>query len=164
MVDVLSAAPILTSHARRPLGKGGLSVPRIGWGLWRFRGDDVRAARARVDAAIEAGLDLFDAADVYGPDNGEPFGAAEALLGRVFAEAPSLRDRVVLATKGGIEVFASNGLWSKLFAWIRTMWYSNLFTRAEPCGGELDANGGPAESDLAASATRMQISRAATRS
>jgi predicted oxidoreductase len=104
MVDVLSAAPILTSHARRPLGKGGLSVPRIGWGLWRFRGDDVRAARARVDAAIEAGLDLFDAADVYGPDNGEPFGAAEALLGRVFAEAPSLRDRVVLATKGGIEI------------------------------------------------------------
>ncbi|HEY3889767.1 MAG TPA: aldo/keto reductase, partial [Caulobacteraceae bacterium] len=31
------------------------------------------------------------------------FGAAEALLGRVFARAPSLRKGVVLATKGGIQ-------------------------------------------------------------
>ena len=105
-VDVLSEAPLIPSHARRPLGKGGLSVPPLAWGLWRFRGDDTRAARQRVDAALEAGLDLFDTADVYGPDNGEPFGAAEALLGRVFAEAPSLRDRIVLATKGGIELGA----------------------------------------------------------
>ena len=103
-VDVLSEAPFTPSHARRPLGKGGLSIPPLAWGLWRFCGNDVRAARERVDAAIEAGLDLFDTADVYGPDNGEPFGAAETLLGRVFAEAPSLRDRVVLATKGGIEL------------------------------------------------------------
>ncbi len=81
-------------------------MPRLAWGLWRFRGDDARAARERVDAALETGLDLFDTADVYGPDNGEPFGAAEALLGRVFAEAPQLRDGVVLATKGGIELGA----------------------------------------------------------
>ena len=59
-----------------------------------------------MEAALEAGLDLFDTADVYGPDNGEPFGAAEALLGRVFAEAPSLRDGIVLASKGGIELGA----------------------------------------------------------
>jgi len=101
---VLNEAPLSPSHARRPLGKSGLSIPPLAWGLWRFRGDDLRAARARVEAAIEAGLDLFDTADVYGPDNGEPFGAAEALLGRVFAEAPSLRNRIVLATKGGIEL------------------------------------------------------------
>lgn len=92
------------SHARRPLGKTGLSAPPLAWGLWRFRGDSVRAARERVDAALEAGLDLFDAADVYGPDNGEPFGAAEALLGRVLTEAPGLRHQIVLATKGGIEL------------------------------------------------------------
>jgi len=105
-VDVLNEARLSPSHARRPLGKGGLSIPPLAWGLWRFRGDDLPAARARVDAAIEAGLDLFDTADVYGPDNGEPFGAAEALLGRVFVEAPSLRNAIVLATKGGIELGA----------------------------------------------------------
>jgi predicted oxidoreductase len=72
--------------------------------MWRFSGDDVSAARARVEAALEAGITLFDTADIYGPDNGEPFGAAEFLLGRVFAEAPQLRDRMVLATKGGIVI------------------------------------------------------------
>jgi predicted oxidoreductase len=49
-------------------------------------------------------MDLLDTADIYGPDNGEPFGAAEELLGKVLAEAPALRDRFVLATKGGIEM------------------------------------------------------------
>ncbi len=86
----------------RPLGKSGISVGPIAWGMWRFAGDDVRAARERVEAALSAGVTLFDTADIYGPDNGEPFGAAEALLGRVFAESPGLRDTMVLATKGGI--------------------------------------------------------------
>jgi predicted oxidoreductase len=72
--------------------------------MWRFAGDDVKAARARVDAALEIGIDLFDTADIYGPDNGEPFGASEALLGRVLAEDRTLRDRMVLASKAGIEM------------------------------------------------------------
>jgi predicted oxidoreductase len=95
---------IVPSHVRRPLGKSGLSLSPMAWGMWRFKGQGVAAARARVDAALEAGLDLFDTADIYGPDNGEPFGAAEALLGKVLAEAPGLRDAFVLATKGGIEM------------------------------------------------------------
>lgn len=86
----------------RPLGKSGISVFPVAWGMWRFAGDDVAAARAKLEAALEAGVTLFDTADIYGPDNGEPFGAAEALLGRVFAESLGLRDRMVLATKGGI--------------------------------------------------------------
>ncbi len=72
--------------------------------MWRFKGDDLAAAQARVEAALAIGIDLFDTADIYGPDNGEPFGAAEALLGRVFTGSPGLRDRLVLATKGGIEM------------------------------------------------------------
>lgn len=79
-------------------------VSPMAWGMWRFRGDDVDAARGRVEAALDAGLTFMDTADIYGPDNGEPFGAAEALLGRVFVEAPGLRDRIVLATKAGIEM------------------------------------------------------------
>ena len=82
------------------LGDTGLTVSSIAWGMWRFAGDDVRKARARVEAALDAGVTLFDTADIYGPDNGEAFGAAEALLGRVFAEAPAMRDRMVLATQG----------------------------------------------------------------
>ncbi len=72
--------------------------------MWRFAGDDVAAAEARVQAALDAGVTLFDTADIYGPDNGEPFGAAEALLGRVLAGNPGLRDRMVIATKGGISM------------------------------------------------------------
>ncbi|ONF95366.1 Oxidoreductase YdhF [Sphingomonas jeddahensis] len=72
--------------------------------MWRFRGTDVAAARALVEAAFDAGITLFDTADIYGPDNNEDFGAAEALLGRVFAEAPALRDKMVLASKGGISM------------------------------------------------------------
>jgi predicted oxidoreductase len=83
---------------------GGQTVSPIAWGMWRFRGDDVRAARERVEAALAAGITLFDTADIYGPDNGEAFGAAEALLGRVFAQAPGLRQRMVLASKGGIVI------------------------------------------------------------
>jgi predicted oxidoreductase len=70
--------------------------------MWRFAGAGVSVARARVEAALEAGVDLFDTADIYGCDTSDGFGSAEALLGQVFADAPGLRDRMVLATKGGI--------------------------------------------------------------
>lgn len=88
----------------RPLGATGLAISSIAWGMWRFAGDDVRTARVLVEAALDAGVTLLDTADIYGPDNGEPFGASEALLGRVMAESPGLRDRMVLATKGGISM------------------------------------------------------------
>jgi len=87
-----------------PLGKSGIIVSSIAWGMWRFRGEDVQAAQGLVEAALSAGVTLFDTADIYGPDNGESFGASEALLGRVFAAQPSLRQRMVLATKGGIRM------------------------------------------------------------
>jgi predicted oxidoreductase len=93
---------ITLSPKLRPLGKSGLSVSPIAWGMWRFKGSDVNAARALVEAAFEAGITLFDTADIYGPDNSESFGAAEALLGRVLAESPGLRSKMVLASKGGI--------------------------------------------------------------
>lgn len=88
----------------RKLGGTEIEISPIAWGMWRFHGDDVHAAQRRVEAALDAGITLFDTADIYGPDNGEPFGAAEALLGRVFQQAPALRQRMVLATKGGIRM------------------------------------------------------------
>jgi aryl-alcohol dehydrogenase-like predicted oxidoreductase len=88
----------------RPLGKSEYRVSPLAWGMWRFAGDDVGAAQARCEAALAAGINFFDTADIYGPDNDEPFGASEALLGRVFKAAPALRDSIVLASKGGIRM------------------------------------------------------------
>jgi predicted oxidoreductase len=69
--------------------------------MWRFKGDDLAAARARVDAALEIGVTLFDTADIYGFGE-EGFGAAEALFGQVLAADASLRGKIILASKGGI--------------------------------------------------------------
>jgi predicted oxidoreductase len=82
------------------------SLPPIGpiaYGQWRYTTGDVGEARALLEAALDAGMNLIDTADVYGLDwGGTGFGEVEALLGRVLADAPGLRDRMVLATKGGI--------------------------------------------------------------
>ena len=79
----------------------------IAYGCWRFAGTDVAAAREKIETALECGMTLIDTADIYGYDGSEPapgggFGAAEELLGRVLAATPGLRERMVLATKGGI--------------------------------------------------------------
>ncbi len=88
----------------RPLYAGGPEVSSIAWGMWRFSGDDLAASTARVHAALDAGVTLFDTADIYGPDNDEPFGASEALFGRVLSAEPGLKTRMVIATKGGIRM------------------------------------------------------------
>jgi predicted oxidoreductase len=91
-----------TGNSRR-LGQSDLDVGPIAYGLWRFVGADRAAARARLEAALDAGMTLIDAAAVYGLDwGGSAFGESETLLGKVMAEAPSLRGRMVLATKFGI--------------------------------------------------------------
>ena len=87
----------------RPLGKSGILVSPIAWGMWRFASRPVDEGRRLVEAAFDAGITLFDTADIYGFQSVEKgFGDAETLLGRLFAEAPALRQRMVLATKGGI--------------------------------------------------------------
>jgi aryl-alcohol dehydrogenase-like predicted oxidoreductase len=91
-------------ESRRPLGKSGLTVSALAWGNWRLCGDDVSAVVTLLHAALDAGIDLIDTADIYGPDNNEPFGASEALLGRAFASDASLRDKFTIATKGGISM------------------------------------------------------------
>ena len=84
------------------LSVAGHELVPIAWGMWRFAGVDLATARARIDAAFEAGVTLFDTADIYGFDTPGGFGSAETLLGDVFAEAPGRREAMVLATKGGI--------------------------------------------------------------
>lgn len=97
----MDALPI--ARTPRPLGRSALQVFPVAFGCWRLVGSDVRGARARIEAALDAGIDLFDLADVYGLDHGgHAFGESETLFGRVLAEAPSLRERMRIATKGGI--------------------------------------------------------------
>jgi predicted oxidoreductase len=93
--------PLAAPPALRPLGPDGPALAPLAWGMWRFAGHSVDAARAMIDAAFDIGVTLFDTADIYGFGE-QGFGAAEALLGEVFAADSSLRGRMVLATKGGI--------------------------------------------------------------
>lgn len=72
--------------------------------MWRFadNGRSVAEATSLVHAALDAGINFLDTADIYGFNGSGGFGDAEALLGEVLAAEPALRERMVLATKGGI--------------------------------------------------------------
>ena len=55
----------------RPLGQSGLLVSVVGLGCNNFGGRlDVDGTRAVVDAAIDAGITLFDTSDTYGGGGG----------------------------------------------------------------------------------------------
>ncbi len=95
------ADQLLPAPQPRHLGRGGPKVSPLAWGMWRFAGNSEAEAQALIEAALAAGITLFDTADIYGFGS-EGFGAAEALLGRVLAAAPGLRAQMVLASKGGI--------------------------------------------------------------
>src|ERR1700726_788840 len=78
----------------RPLGESGLVVSVVGLGCNNFGGRlDVDGTRAVVDAAIDAGITLFDTSDTYGGPGG-----SERALGEVLGRR---RDQIVLATKFG---------------------------------------------------------------
>lgn len=97
----MSATASLVSGDKRRIGA--FEVGPLGFGCWRFTMSDVNEAQAMIEAALAAGMNLIDNADVYGLDwGGTGFGDNEALLGKVLAQAPELRDQMVLATKGGI--------------------------------------------------------------
>ena len=72
-------------------------------GCWRFVARPDAELRAVLEAGLDLGMNLVDTADIYGLGRGgKAFGEAEENLGRILAGAPGLRDRMVLATKGGI--------------------------------------------------------------
>jgi predicted oxidoreductase len=79
------------------------TIGRLAFGCWRMTDPDVGKNAVLVEHAVDLGMNLIDQADVYGFDwGGRGFGTCEEMLGRVFASRPGLRERVVLATKGGI--------------------------------------------------------------
>jgi len=78
----------------RRLGTEGPEVSVVGLGCNNFgMRVDLAGTRAVVEAALDAGVTLFDTADIYGNNGGSEEFLGDALEGR--------RDRVVLATKFG---------------------------------------------------------------
>ena len=89
----VGASSIVVMRTRR-LGAEGPEVSVVGLGGNNFgMRVDAEGTRAAVDAALDAGVTLFDTADIYGGKGGSESFLGEALEGR--------RDRVVIATKFG---------------------------------------------------------------
>jgi len=76
----------------RRIGSLAVTVAGVGCNNFGWRIDEA-ATRAVVDAALDAGINFFDTADVYGDT------ASEALLGHALR---GRRDRAIIATKFGI--------------------------------------------------------------
>ena len=78
----------------RRLGNDGPEVSAVGLGCNNFGGRvDLEGTRTVVEAALDAGITLFDTADIYGNKGGSESFLGEVLDGR--------RDSVMLATKFG---------------------------------------------------------------
>ncbi|MFJ4652962.1 aldo/keto reductase [Nocardia sp. NPDC088792] len=87
----------------RRLGASGLMVPALSFGAGTFGGrgelfsawgdTDAQAARRMVDIALDAGITLFDTADVYSD------GASEEVLGEAIR---GRRDRMLISTKAAL--------------------------------------------------------------
>ncbi len=107
----------------RLLGGSGFKVPVLSFGTGTFGGtseffkawgsSDVAEATRLVDICLDAGLTLFDSADVYSN------GAAEEILGQAIK---GRRDKVLISTKGGFRTSPdANGTGSSRFHLIETV-------------------------------------------
>ena len=91
----------------RPLGPSGLIVSTVGLGCNNFGRKDTatetqEGTDAVIAAAIDAGVTFFDTADIYGKERG----LSETLMGKALE---GKRDRIVLATKFGMDMAGVNG-------------------------------------------------------
>lgn len=78
------------------IGKSDLRSTSLVYGCWRLAEPTVASAHATLQAAVDAGYNHFDIADVYGR------GECERIVGRFLQESPSLRRELIVTTKGGI--------------------------------------------------------------
>jgi aryl-alcohol dehydrogenase-like predicted oxidoreductase len=99
MTDKSPSTPLPT----RQLGDSGLEVSAVGLGCNNFGGRlDLVATAAVLEAALDAGITLFDTADIYGG-----MGASERLMGEVLE---GRRDDFVIATKFGWKMEGAEGI------------------------------------------------------
>lgn len=91
----------------RNLGPSGLRVSTVGLGCNNFGRpgtvtETQKGTDAVIHAAIDAGVTLLDGADIYGGERG----LSETLMGNALK---GRRDRIVLATKFGMDMEGANG-------------------------------------------------------
>ena len=89
----------------RQLGKSGLKVPVLSFGTGTFGGgteffkawgaSDVTEATRLVDICLDAGVNLFDTADIYS------LGLSETILGKAVAKR---RDKILISTKASFRM------------------------------------------------------------
>ena len=80
------------------LGRSGLQVSPLCLGTMNFGPQaSEEDSHAIMDGALDAGINFFDTANVYGWRKGE--GWTEQIIGRWFAKGDGRRDKVVVATK-----------------------------------------------------------------
>ncbi|KOX03513.1 aldo/keto reductase [Streptomyces sp. NRRL B-3648] len=80
------------------LGRTGLKVSRLVLGTMNFGPQtDEADSHAIMDAALDAGINFFDTANVYGW--GENKGRTESIIGNWFAQGGGRREKTVIATK-----------------------------------------------------------------
>lgn len=89
------------------LGVKGPLVSTVGFGAWGISGrdwgnTDDENSRKAIHAAIDAGVNFIDTADVYG------FGHSEELIRQVLDQRPE-RDTIIIATKAGNNFYPFTG-------------------------------------------------------
>jgi aryl-alcohol dehydrogenase-like predicted oxidoreductase len=99
-------------------GQTELTVSRIAFGTWAFGGDwgdvEVEASKQAIRKALDLGITFFDTAQAYG------FGAAEDVLGEALKpEIRSGREKIILATKGGLRMQGKTLVRDASAAWLR---------------------------------------------
>ena len=82
--------------AGTPLRVSPVAIGTWAIGGWMWGGTDEAESVATIRAALDHGINVIDTAPAYG------FGRSEEIVGKAVAEA-RLRDRVVIATKVGLE-------------------------------------------------------------
>ncbi|MFG2940305.1 aldo/keto reductase [Streptomyces sp. NPDC048282] len=92
------------------LGRTGLKVSRLVLGTMNFGPQtDEAVSHGIMDAALDAGLNFVDTANVYGW--GENKGRTETIIGNWFAQGGGRRDKTVLATKVYGNMAADGDAW-----------------------------------------------------
>lgn len=91
---------------QQPLGRSGLHVAPIAFGgnVFNWTADEATSFKL-LDAFVGAGFNLIDTADVYSRwAPGHQGGESETVIGRWLASRPGMRERIVLATKVGMDM------------------------------------------------------------
>lgn len=98
------------------LGNSGLKASAVALGCMRIAELDTSELEQLIDASLEAGIDFFDHADIYGG------GRCEERFGEYLHTHPDVRDRILIQSKCGIRPASSTSRCrTSCIRWIRAL-------------------------------------------